>query len=427
VVTTDLSNEPAVQGLVFVARDLTERRALESRLHQAQKMEAVGRLAGGIAHDFNNVLTTVLAETALLLEQPDRSDEDREALHTVRHAGQQAAALTRQLLAFARQQVPSARSVDLADLVASTMRMFGHSATTISVERRITDDLPQAWADPNQISQVLLNLLLNARDAMPSGGRITVALRTEEIAAPFGEWALQPAAGRYVVLEVCDEGIGMDPVALRRAFEPFFSTKASGHGTGLGLPTVLSTIEKHQGGLRLTSQPGRGTTVTVLLPVSQVAPIAETQATDNLPAPPPRGRERILLVDDEESVRDVTRRILERLGYEVELAASAEQARRVVAVTGCPDLLVTDVIMPGESGPQLAEGLVSRCPGLPVLFVSGFTGDELMRQGTLRPGTILLQKPYTPQELGEYVRSVLDGDWGPEGVGAGEIAAAVRS
>jgi PAS domain S-box-containing protein len=427
VVITDLSGEPAVQGLVFVARDLTERRALESRLHQAQKMEAVGRLAGGIAHDFNNVLTTVLAETELLLDAPGRSADDRDALLTVKHAGHQAAALTRQLLAFARQQVPSARSVDLVELVASTVRMFGHSASAITVERRIQDELPAAWADPNQISQVLLNLLLNARDAMPTGGTITVSLRTEEIGTPFGEWALEPTAGRYVVLDVMDEGVGMEPTALRRAFEPFFSTKASGHGTGLGLPTVLSTIEKHRGGLRVASEPGLGTTVTVLLPVSRSLAIPEPLSEPAHQAVTPRGRERILLVDDEEPVRDVTRRILERLGYEVELASGAEQARRVVAVTGCPDLLVTDVIMPGESGAQLAESLLMRCPGLPVLFISGFTGDELQRQGTLRPGTILLQKPYTPQELGEYVRGVLDGDWAPAGVGTGEIASAVRS
>jgi PAS domain S-box-containing protein len=427
VVTTDLSGEPAVQGLVFVARDLTERRALESRLHQAQKMEAVGRLAGGIAHDFNNVLTTVLAETELLLEQPDRSDEDREALLTVKHAGQQAASLTRQLLAFARQQVPSSRSVDLNELVTSTIRMFGHSAAAITVERRSIEELPPAWADPNQISQVLLNLLLNARDAMPTSGTITVALRTEEIGTPFGDWALEPATGSYVVLEVIDEGVGMEPSALHRAFEPFFSTKASGHGTGIGLPTVLSTIEKHRGGLRVASEPGLGTTVTVLLPVSRVVLSAEPPIELCHPIATPRGRERILLVDDEEPVRDVTRRILERLGYEVELASGAEQARRVVAVSGRPDLLVTDVIMPGESGAQLAESLLARSPGLPVLFISGFTGDELQRQGTLRAGTILLQKPYTPQELGEYVRGVLDGDWAPAGVGAGEIASAVRS
>jgi CheY-like chemotaxis protein len=291
----------------------------------------------------------------------------------------------------------------------------------------MVDELPPAWADPNQVSQVLLNLLLNARDAMPTGGKIAVALRTEEIGNPVGEWALQPPAGQYVVLEVIDEGIGMDPTSLHRAFEPFFSTKASGHGTGLGLPTVLSTVEKHGGGLRVTSEPGVGTTVTVLLPVSRAVALADPPPPLVHPAATPRGRERILLVDDEEPVRDVTRRILERLGYEVELASGAEQARRVVAVSGCPDLLVTDVIMPGESGARLAETLLNRCPGLPVLFVSGFTGDELQRQGTLRPGTVLLQKPYIPQELGEYVRAVLDGDWTPTGVGAGEIASAVRS
>ncbi len=427
VVITDLAHEPAVNGLVLVARDLTERRALESRLNQAQKMEAVGRLAGGIAHDFNNVLTTILAETDLLLESPNRATAPQEELRTIRRAGEQAAALTRQLLAFARQQVPAVRRVDLDEVVTQTLRLFGRTATDINVRRDTAPSLPDAWVDPNQVSQALLNLLLNARDAMPHGGTITVSLRTEEINAGVGDWALQPPVGRQLLLEVADTGTGMVAEDLRRVLEPFYTTKASGHGTGLGLPMVMSTVDKHGGGLRLDSIVGRGTTVVLTLPIAIAKQGDERDDIADADDESPIGRERLLLVDDEDAVRDVTRRLLERLGYAVEVAASAEQARRVIAINGTPDLLVTDVIMPGESGPQLADSLRRSCPDLPVLFVSGFAGDELLRQGTLPAGTTLLQKPYTAQELGAQVRAVLEASRTPIGVGTGEIGAGVRS
>lgn len=427
VVITDLCHEPAVQGLVFVARDLTERRNLESRLVQAQKMEAVGRLAGGIAHDFNNVLTTILAETDLLLESANRVVAPREELETIHRAAQQAAALTRQLLAFSRQQVPSVRSVDLDDLVSQTLRLFGRTAKDITVRRTTAPDLPQAWADPNLISQVLLNLLFNARDAMPDGGTITVDIGIDDVDPRVGVWALLPPAGPQLVVAVRDNGIGMHAEQLRRVLEPFYTTKAQGHGTGLGLPMVMSTLEMHGGGLLLQSVPGDGTTVTITLPVSNETDSREQTIEDRDSHADRMGRERVLLVDDEESVRDVTRRLLERLGYAVEVAASAEQARRVVAINGPPDLLVTDVIMPGESGPQLVESLARICPEVPVLFISGFAGDELLRQGTLRPGTVLLPKPYTAQELGSRVREVLDAARPRIGVGGGEIESPVRS
>ena len=430
VIVTNLSGEPAVQGIVFVARDLSERRALESRLQQAQRMEAVGRLAGGIAHDFNNLLTTILAETELLLEGQGGAADDQDELGTIHQAALQAADLTRQLLAFSRRQVTSARAVDMAQLVGGTLRMFRRSAGPITIERQVASNLSRAWADPHQISQVLLNLLLNARDAMPSGGTVTIALSNLHLDAPWSSTVLAAPPGDYVMLEVADTGIGMDAATRDRVFEPFFTTKASGHGTGLGLPTVLSTIEQHRGALSIVSAQGAGTRVIVLLPVARVveaAPGGEPAPVPSLPGLEHRGRERVLLVDDEEAVRDVTRRILERLGYAVETAASADQARRVLAVSGRPDLLLTDVIMPEESGPQLAEQLRTDCPGLPVLYISGFTGDELQRQGTLRSGTAFLQKPYTPRELAERVRAVLDDRGDLAGAGAGENPAIVRS
>ncbi len=428
VVANDLAREPGIEGVVYVARDLTERRALESRLQQAQKMEAVGRLAGGIAHDFNNLLTTILAEVELLLEDAGRR-EGREDLETVHQAALQAAGLTRQLLAFSRRQVPSARTVDLDALVGETLRMFVRSAGQVTVRRTTPPVLSQAWVDPHQISQMLLNLLLNARDAMPTGGTIVIALEEVTLTGPWLPAVLPASAGRYVMLQVSDTGIGMDQATRDRVFEPFFTTKATGRGTGLGLPTVLSTVETHRGGLRIESAPDAGTRVTVLLPVSTAPATGAVVelAEGGEEGVEPRGRERILLVDDEEPVRDVTRRVLERLGYDVETAAGGEQARRAIAVGGCPDLLITDVIMPEESGPRLAEALQAGCPGLPVLFISGYTGDELQQQGALRIGTTLLQKPYTSRELAERVRTVLDMAGSASRVGTGENRPIVRS
>ncbi len=429
VAATDLSSEPAIGGIVYVARDLSERRALEQRLQQAHKMEAVGRLAGGIAHDFNNLLTTILAETELLLDPGIDRSLAHDELETIHAAAQNAAALTRQLLTFSRRQMKSVRSVNLDALLSSTVRMFGRSPSGVAIQRHAEPGLRPVTADPHQLSQMLLNLLLNSRDAMPEGGTIVVSMVNVRLYDPSHSTILSAPPGEYVEIVVADTGVGMDESIRDRVFEPFFTTKASGRGTGLGLPSVLSTVEQHGGGLSLRSAPGAGTRISILLPVATAAEEEVTGESEPVGDcdRAPGGRERILLVDDEESVRDVTRRILERLGYVVETAAGADQARRVIAVTGCPDLLVTDVIMPDESGPQLAEGLVSRCPSLPVLYISGYTGDELQRQGTLRPGITFLQKPYTPRELGDRVRAMLDDAGQSAGAGAGENPAMVRS
>ncbi len=404
VVTTDLTGVPGIGGLVMVARDVTERRALESQLREAQKLEAVGRLSGGVAHDFNNLLTTILAETDLLLQ--GHVGHGREELTTIRHATQQAATLTRQLLALSRQP-SAAHSVDGESLVGTSVRMFLPVARGVRVERRVRGPLPMAWIDAHQVSQALLNLLLNARDASEEGGTIVVTLGSEFVAARPAHWAVGPDPGRYLVVEVADAGCGMSPEALARSFDPFFTTKAMGHGTGLGLPMVKRTMEQLRGGLRVGSQEGVGTTIALYLPVAEAAAESTRAIPDAGRADVPRGRGRILLVDDEEEVRDVTRRLLERLGYAVETAGSAGQARRVLEVGGLPDLLVTDVLMPGESGAELANSLLRNAPDLPVLFISGYAGDELKRQGTISADVPLLQKPYTQQELGEQVRRSL--------------------
>jgi PAS domain S-box-containing protein len=401
VVATDLTRTPGVEGVVLVARDVTERRQLETQLREAQKLETVGRLSGGVAHDFNNLLTTILAETDLLLAATP--GHGRDELTTIRHATQQAATLTRQLLALSRQ--PSAsRVVEVGELVHTSVRMFLPVAPGVRVEQRIAADASDALVDPHQVSQALLNLLLNARDATSQGGTIAIEVADELLRTTHGRWAVTPTPGPHVRIAVRDTGCGMSPEALARSFDPFFTTKAMGHGTGLGLPMVKRTIEQARGGLRIESQEGVGTTITLYLPA---APGHAGASTAPAEVAAPRGRGRILLVDDEEQVRDVTRRLLERLGYAVETAASAAQARRVLDVGGLPDLLVTDVLMPGESGADLARSVLQRSPGLPVLFISGYAGDELKRQGAIGGDVPLLQKPYTQQELGEQVRRAL--------------------
>jgi PAS domain S-box-containing protein len=401
VVATDLTTAPGVEGVVLVARDVTERRLLEAQLREAQKLEAVGRLSGGVAHDFNNLLTTILAETDLLLETA--TVQGRDELTTIRHATQQAATLTRQLLALSRQPSTN-RVVEVGELVRTSVRMFLPVAPGVRVDQRVAADAPDALVDPYQVSQALLNLLLNARDATSQGGSIAIDVTHEMVTTTTGSWAVTPAPGRYLRIAVRDTGCGMSPEALARSFDPFFTTKAMGHGTGLGLPMVKRTIEQARGGLQVESREGAGTTITLYLPA---APEARGAGGEPAEVAAPRGRGRILLVDDEEQVRDVTRRLLERLGYAVETAASAAQARRVLEVGGLPDLLVTDVLMPGESGADLAGSVLRAAPGLPVLFISGYAGDELKRQGAIGDDVPLLQKPYTQQELGEQVRRAL--------------------
>ncbi len=408
-VATDLRAEPGVAGIVLASRDLTERTQLELQLRQAQKMEVVGRLAGGVAHDFNNLLTTILASTEILIEESDDGTVGHQDLLTIRQAAAHAAGLTGQLLAFSRQQVLSPRPVNLEPLLRETLRMFERLAQgVIHVEIRTASPLPWALGDPNQLTQVILNLALNARDAMPSGGTLLLTLRGEVLATPLPSPYLAAAPGEYVVLEFADSGSGMDEATRSRLFEPFFTTKPAGKGTGLGLATTLSILEQHRGGVTVDSLPEGGTRMTIWLPATERRPPDAPTSAPALPATGPGGRERVLLVEDEPALRAVARRILERLGYEVESAADAQQARRAIDVSGPPVLLLTDVIMPGESGPQLAESLVRTYPRMRVLFISGYTGDELNRFGLQGGELAFLQKPFTPRELAERVREVLD-------------------
>lgn len=428
VAVTDLTDEPAVAGLIYVARDLTERNVFEAQLRQSQKMDAVGRLAGGIAHDFNNLLTTILASTDLLLEgKIDR--EVRDDLDIIRQAAGRAAGLTGQLLAFSRQERLQRRDIDLPVLVEETVSLLRRllGPEIMLQMHHGTGTIPIA-GDPNQLAQVIVNLALNARDAMPKGGTLTIATGSRDLTSPLETPSGTVPPGGYGVIEVRDSGTGMDQATVTRIFEPFFTTKAAGKGTGLGLATTLRIVEQHGGGIEVRSLLGGGTTILILLPCHPAG--GPTGAQSLPPASPPigSGAETVLVVEDEASVRDVTARILRRLGYQVLTASEAGQARRLLAdaEVSTPDLILTDVMMPGMTGPELAERVAVDFPEMRVLFMSGYPGDELGRLGLHADEVPFLQKPFTQGELAQRVRELLDHP--PRvGRGTGAIAAAMRN
>ncbi|MCU0880221.1 MAG: response regulator [Pirellulaceae bacterium] len=401
-----------------IAQDITAERQLEDQRRQSQKLEAIGRLAGGVAHDFNNLLTVILGYSELALGQlePEGSAEQilevRQHVDAIRDAGRRAAALTKQLLAFSRQQVLEPKVLDLNEIVARMeamlRRLIGEDIILTSV---LEPQLSPVRVDPSQLEQVILNLAVNARDAMPGGGRLvleTGMVEVREIRKTLhGE--IQP--GHYVRLSVCDSGAGMSPEVQARIFEPFFTTKSPGHGTGLGLATVYGVVTQSDGWISVASALGSGTRFDVHLPATGVPPhsAAERLGGDGQMA----GRETILLVEDEEAVRVLTRAALERLGYRVLEAEDGETAARLANDhSGQLDLLITDVVMPGISGRQLAEKLLIARPELKVLFVSGYTEDAVVRHGIADRSTNFLQKPFNLSILGMKVREILDGGSG---------------
>ncbi len=393
---------------LVLARDVTAQRHLENQLRQSQKMEAVGQLAGGIAHDFNNLLTAILGSTQLLLQATPPGDVRREDVEEIRNAGLRAAELTRQLLAFSRRQVLAPKVLELNAVVANMDKML---------RRLIGDDVELATAlhaeagavnaDPGQLEQVLLNLVVNARDAMPGGGRVLIETTRLLLRDELVERRHRLAPGDYVCLAVTDSGLGMDEATQAHLFEPFFTTKEVGKGTGLGLATVYGIVKQSGGYIWVYSEPGRGTTVKVYLP--RVPGAAEPP----LPAPEPPalrgGHETVLLVEDAAPVRTLARRSLEACGYKVIDAADGPSALELSARhTGEIAVLVTDVVMPGMSGRELAERLAPTRPAMKVLYTSGYTDDAMVRQGVLNAGVAFLQKPFVPDSLARKVREVLD-------------------
>jgi nitrogen-specific signal transduction histidine kinase/CheY-like chemotaxis protein len=390
----------------------TERDRLAEELRHAQKMEAMGRLAGGVAHDFNNLLTVILSCSMAVREDvaagrtPD--PEDVEAIHA---AGERARDLTRQLLAFARKQVIQPAALDLGEAVRRAERLL-RRVLGEDVELEVgTETSPwPVFCDPGQIEQVLMNLAVNARDAMPSGGRLSLSI--QNVSAPGNGAAARGRPGDWVALAVRDTGVGMDPTVKAHLFEPFFTTKPAGSGTGLGLATVYGIVEQAGGFLHVVSAPGQGTTVEVWLPRSD-RPTAAPAAT--MPLHARRGSETVMAVEDDPLVRALTVRVLRGAGYRVLVAGRATEAL-ALARGGEPfDAVVTDVVMPGLDGRVLAEELRQIRPGVPVLYVSGYTGDAIAQRGVLKPGIELLPKPFTPAELLGRVRTLLDAHSGKPG------------
>ena len=392
--------------LIGVAQDVTEQRRIEHQLIQSQRMEAIGNLAGGVAHDFNNLLTGIIGYLGFVKRRLPPDAVVHEDLAEVERAARRAAALTSQLLSYARRQMVVPTSVDLNATVAAltpmVRRLVGED---IEVTAELAEPLAPTRVDPGQLEQVVLNLVANARDAMPSGGALR--LRTREAALTEEAARLHPEAraGSYVALDVEDTGVGMTPEVQAHIFEPFFTTKPPGAGTGLGLAMCYGIVKQSEGHIMVESEPGRGSRFTVLLPQDG----ARARVPGTAAAPDVRsGRETILLVEDDETVRGVTLRMLQELGYSVVSAGSAAEGRARAEEAGSRiDLLLTDVVMPGGSGRELAEELTLAHPGLAVLFMSGYTPDVVLRQGVVQENVAFLAKPFTAPALAEALRQTL--------------------
>jgi PAS domain S-box-containing protein len=395
-------------------RDVSDQRHLEEQFRQSQKMEAVGQLAGGIAHDFNNLLTAILGNTQLLLRDLPPGDTKRQDVEEIRKASERAASLTRQLLAYSRRQMLQPEILDLNVVVAEMDRMLRRLiGEHIALNTVLAPELGRVRADPNQIEQVIVNLAVNARDAMPDGGKLTIETANMELDESFAQAHLGAVPGHYAMVAVTDTGSGMDASVRAHLFEPFFTTKEVGKGTGLGLATVYGIVKQSDGYISVYSEPGRGSSFKVYLPRIQTPQSAATASgKDRLD----RGTETILVVEDEAAVLALSRRALEMQGYVVLAAADPAAAIRVVERHGgMIHLLLTDVVMPGLSGRELADRLLARRPGLRVLYMSGYPGDAVVQHGALPVGSAFLQKPFSPDGLARKVRDVLDSEHGPLG------------
>ena len=388
-----------------IVEDITEQRALEEEYRHTQKMEAVGRLAGGVAHDINNVLTAILGHASLLLSTTEPGDDRRADAAGIVTAAQRASALTRQLLAFSRKEVTQPRLLDLSGVVGDMQRMVRRLiGENVQLVTRLERGLPPVEADAGQMEQVILNLLVNARDALPDGGRIEVETGHTR---PTAEDADAAPAG-WVTLTVRDSGTGMAPEVRDRIFEPFYTTKPPGEGTGLGLSTVYAIVTQGGGTIHVESEPGDGAAFHLCFPAARTGGAAAEE--EGRLDPVARGRGTVLVAEDEEGVRDVVRRVLERGGYRVITAADGAEALEAVRRADGPlDLFLTDVVMPGMNGLDLADRVSDALPGIPVLFMSGYNESEALRRRTREDPEVFLPKPFSPDELLERVRARIEG------------------
>lgn len=402
-----LLDDPAHPGVAFVL-DITERKQLQQQLIQSQKMEAVGRLAGGIAHDFNNLLTAIFGYADLLAEQLPEDSPARKDVEEIQKASQRAASLTGQLLAFSRRQVLQPVVLSLNDVVENVEKMLHRIlGEDIELHTALAPELGNTRADAGQIEQMIMNLAVNARDAMPTGGKLTIETANVDLDAAYAAQHQPVIPGRFVMLAVSDTGIGMDDATKARIFEPFFTTKEAGKGTGLGLATVYGIVKQSGGYVWLYSEPGNGAAFKIYLPrvdAQRDAPVVASEPVGTVV-----GTETVLVAEDDPLLLPLTRELLTKLGYHVlEARGSAEALAVARGHRGDIHLLVSDVVMPRGGGFQLAQQLLAERPGLRVLYVSGYTDETVVRHGLLERGLNYLQKPFTSAVLARKVREVLD-------------------
>ncbi|RLB17312.1 MAG: hypothetical protein DRG82_06910, partial [Deltaproteobacteria bacterium] len=404
-------------AVLGIARDITRRKQaekekekLQAQLNQAQKMEAIGVLAGGVAHDFNNLLTTIIGNADLALMDLQEETPVYHCIEEMRKAGKRAAALTRQLLAFSRKQTIQPEIVNLNEIIMESekmlRRLIGEDIDFVTVYEE------EPWhvcMDPGQVDQILMNLAVNARDAMPKGGKLTIETANVDLDERyFREHGVKSEPGQYIMVAVTDTGVGMDRETQARIFEPFFTTKGLGRGTGLGLSTTFGIVKQNNGLIWVYSEEGKGTTFKIYLPRSEKQ--SETSGQEKRPLPQIRGTETILLVEDEEALRDLAKRMLGEYGYTVVFAGDGEEAlKRADDHKDAIHLLLTDVVMPAMDGKELAEKLQSKRPEMKVLFMSGYTDNAVAHHGILDAGLNFIQKPFTAASLAQKVREVLDG------------------
>ena len=401
----ELIIEPVPEGICVLSLDVTDRRTLELQFQQAQKMEAVGQLAGGVAHDFNNLLTAILGNCDLLLEDTPPDHPSREGLEEIRRAGMSASSLTAGLLAFSRKQVVEPVVLDLNGTVSAMVRLLERMiGEDIRIRLRLQPDLAPVRIDPGQVDQVLMNLVVNGRDAMPNGGELTIETANVELDEQYTTTHFAVVGGPYVLLAVSDTGTGMSKEVQSRIFEPFFTTKGPGKGTGLGLAGVYGIVKQNRGTIWVYSEPGRGTTFKVYWPRARAedAPLRPPAAI-----PTPREAATVLVVEDNPAVIALVQRILTKRGFTVLATHDPNEALELCRTHPHRiDLLLSDVVMPDVSGPELAGRLQALRPGMKVLFMSGFTDEGVIRHG-LQSGAAFVQKPFTPDDIARKIHAVL--------------------
>ena len=396
--------------LQATVRDITEHKKLEAQLHMAQKMEAIGKLAGGVAHDFNNILTVIMGNAGLALMEVGKDNTLRQEIEEIRKAGERAASLTRQLLAFSRKQIIQPEILDINELLTDVEKMLGRLiGEDIELLTILEPALWQVKIDPGQIEQVIINLAINARDAMPKGGKLTIETDNADLNENyFREHGIEgEKPGHYAVLAVSDTGSGMDKKTLEHIFEPFFTTKEVGKGTGLGLSTVYGIVRQNNGFIWVYSEPGQGTTFKVYL--SEVKKDAGMEKKEQTPVDDPGGSETVLIVEDNDLLRNFAQKALRGYGYRVMDAENGEDALRVCKEhDGQIDLMITDVIMPKMGGREAAKRLQPLYPQMKVIYMSGYTDNAIVHHGVLERGLNFLEKPFTPEGLARKAREVLD-------------------